>query len=99
MLTSYLHDRKDFADLLRILADEQVLGFIGTAEYTAHKNRRFPQKDIEIPIAENEAFLLSHSGQRDAFRKRYELTRSLYYTGQPGFDSVLERIKQHIGKL
>lgn len=90
---------RQYYDVYCLLEHPQVLDFIGTAEYTAHKETRFPKKDIEIPIAENEAFLLSKPEQRAALRKRYELTKALYYRGQPDFDEVIGRIKNHIGLL
>ncbi|MGV3704525.1 MAG: nucleotidyl transferase AbiEii/AbiGii toxin family protein [Arcticibacter sp.] len=90
---------RQYYDVYCLLEHPQVLDFIGTAEYNAHKETRFPNKDLEIPIAENEAFFLSQPQQRAEFRKRYELTRALYYRGQPDFDEVLGRIKGVIEKL
>ncbi|HEX8377484.1 MAG TPA: nucleotidyl transferase AbiEii/AbiGii toxin family protein [Pedobacter sp.] len=90
---------RQYYDVYCLLEHPQVLDFIGTAEYTAHKEIRFPKKDIEIPITENEAFLLSRPEQRATFRKRYELTRALYYRGQPDFDEVIGLIKEFIGRL
>jgi len=90
---------RQYYDLSCLLSHPDVLSFIGTPEYTAHKEIRFPKKDIEIPIVENEAFLLSSPEQRAAFRKRYELTKALYYKGQPDFDEILERINEFVGKL
>ncbi len=90
---------RQYYDVYCLLEQPQVLDFIGTSEYTVHKETRFPRKDLEIPIAENEAFLLSQPEQRAAFRKRYELTKALYYKGQPDFDEVIGRIKGFIGRL
>jgi hypothetical protein len=56
----------------------QVKDFIGTPEYEAHKKNRFPPADYAIPIAENEAFILSNHALRDSFRKRFLSTQSLY---------------------
>tara|TARA_R110002051_G_scaffold63132_5_gene114923 strand:- start:27660 stop:27830 length:171 start_codon:yes stop_codon:yes gene_type:complete len=55
--------------------------------------------DLEIPISKNEAFLLNDMEIREAFKKRYNATASLYYAGQPNFDELLVRIKQHIEHL
>lgn len=90
---------RQYYDVYCLLEHPQVLEFIGTAEYTEHKEKRFPKKDFEIPIAENEAFLLKGSEVRDSFKKRYESTKALYYNGQPDFDSVLDRIRSFIEKL
>ncbi len=90
---------RQYYDIARLLDYSDVQQFIGTPEYHAHKNERFPAKDKEIPIAENEAFRLSDPTLRSQFRKRYEETASLYYRGQPDFDSLLDKIKEYIEKL
>ena len=73
--------------------------FIGSPEYEAHKKKRFPNHDLQIPIANNEAFLLTAPALREAFRNRYAKTENLYYNGQPEFDELLNRIKVNIEKL
>ena len=90
---------RQYYDVYCLLEHPQVLGFIGTAEYTEHKEKRFPKKDFEIPIAENEAFLPKDFKVRASFKKRYESTKALYYDGQPDFDSILDRIRSFIEKL
>lgn len=90
---------RQYYDVYSLLANDLVLQFIGTEEYEAHKKRRFPKKDLEIPIAENEAFKLSDRKLRDAFIKRYLSTRALYYNGQPDFDEVMKRIGHFLNKL
>ncbi len=73
--------------------------FIDTDEYKAHKKKRFPAKDFAIPVTENQAFLLSDTSLRDAFRERYEKTNKLYYKGQVAFDEIMSIIQTNIGKL
>jgi hypothetical protein len=90
---------RQYYDVYSLLANDLVLKFIGTEEYEAHKKRRFPKKDLETPIAENEAFKLSDPKLRDAFKKRYVSTKALYYTGQPDFDEVMKRIGDFLNKL
>lgn len=90
---------RQYYDLYCLLGNAEVLQFIGTPEYELHKKVRFPNQDLEIPIANNEAFLLSSPGLRDAFKKRYAKTSNLYYKGQPEFDELLNRIKANIEKL
>lgn len=90
---------RQYYDVARLLDHAEVQQFIGTPEYHAHKQERFPTKDKEIPIAQNEAFLLKDPALRAKFRKRYEDTASLYYNGQPDFDNLLEKIYDNIGKL
>jgi hypothetical protein len=82
-----------------LLGQQQVIDFIGTEAYTEHKKKRFPTEDFEIPISENEAFLLRDPALRENFRQRYEATKALYYQGQPPFNDLLERIGTHVGRL
>ncbi len=90
---------RQYYDVYCLLADRKVNEFIGTAEYTNHKNIRFPKKDLAFPIAANEAFLLTSTEIRDDFRKRYKATANLYYKGQPDFDLIIEKINEHLLRL
>jgi hypothetical protein len=90
---------RQYYDLYCLLARPEVLAFIGTPEYQAHKKARFPKQDYDIAITANEAFLLSNAELRAKFNRRYTDTRALYYKGQPDFDVVLQRIHDHIEKL
>lgn len=90
---------RQYYDLYSLLGHEQVQQFIGTEAYHIHKEARFPKPDYAIPIAENEAFLLSSKALRTQFRKRYEETAALYYKGQPDFDILLERIHEFTNRL
>lgn len=89
---------RQYYDVYCLLGHQEVLNFIGTDEYHTHKRERFPKIDFEIPISENEAFLLD-SELRNDFKKRYQETSGLYYKGQPDFEDLLARIKEHINKL
>lgn len=90
---------RQYYDISRLLKNEEVRQFIGTPEYEAHKQARFPAKDLKIPVQENEAFLLSDPELRARFRKRYENTASLYYKGQPDFEEVMGIIFENLKKL
>jgi hypothetical protein len=90
---------RQYYDVYSLLGREEVIKFIGTKEYFEHKLERFPKPDFAIPIKVNEAFLLSDEKVRSSFRKRYIETSALYYNGQPGFDSLLERIHLFLYKL
>jgi Nucleotidyl transferase AbiEii toxin, Type IV TA system len=90
---------RQYYDVYSLLDNSQVTDLIGTPEYEAHKKNRFPPEDYAIPIAENEAFILSNHALRDSFRKRYLSTKSLYYNGQPTLDEMLVRINEYIKKL
>ncbi len=90
---------RQYYDVYCLLSNDEVLQFIGTAEYHEHKKRRFPTADFEIQIAENQAFLLSDTTVKNDYRKRYQETSSLYYNGQPDFDVILKTIRTHFKKL
>lgn len=90
---------RQYYDVYSLLARPEILAFIGTPAYLVHKAARFSSKDAEVPVPENEAFLLSNPAIRADFRRRYESTAALYYNGQPDFENVLTRIQQELPKL
>jgi hypothetical protein len=90
---------RHYYDLYCLLGDESVKSFIGTDAYQAHKLARFPEKDYQIPIAENEAFILSNANTRKLYQENYLATSALYYRKQPSFDALLERISLVIDRL
>jgi hypothetical protein len=90
---------RQYYDVYSLLARPEILAFIGSPAYLAHKTARFSRKDAEIPVPENEAFLLSGPAIRADFSKRYKSTAALYYHGQPDFEEVLARINQHLPNL
>ncbi len=47
---------RQYYDLASLLGNEQVAKFIGSEEYKAHKLEHFGKVDLEVPIAENQAF-------------------------------------------
>ncbi len=83
---------RQYYDVYSLLGDKRIIDFIGTDAYFEHKKKRFPAEDFDIPISENEAFLLNDTNLRGNFRQRYEATKALYYKGQPPFDGLLTRI-------
>lgn len=90
---------RQYYDVYCLLGDSKVQAFIGTEAYQVHKKKRFPAVDYEIPMAKNEAFLLTNSTIKADFIKRYRETVALYYKGQPPFDALLERIGEYIERL
>ena len=90
---------RQYYDVYCLLGQERVRGFIGTPEYQEHKQKGFPAADREIPVVENQAYLLDNAEIRASYKKRYEDTAGLYYQGQPGFDELLERIKEYLDRL
>lgn len=94
--TNYM---RQYYDVYSLLGVDSVIEFLGTHEYLEHKEKRFPKEDFEIPINQNEAFLLSDMSLRSDFQKRYESTKALYYKGQPTFEVLLKSIHQYLDKM
>lgn len=90
---------RQYYDVYCLLDSPEVLKFIGSPEYLAHKEKRFPKPDFEIPIKENQAFLLSSPEIRKGFTERYITSAKLYYQGQPPFEELIKRISLHLDKL
>ncbi len=90
---------RQYYDVYCLLEDGTVQNFIGTPEYIEHKKKRFPAADLQVPIAENEAFLLNDPVIKADFIKRYKETAALYYNGQPDFEILLGRIRVNIDSL
>jgi hypothetical protein len=90
---------RQYYDVYCLLGSPEVIEFIGSEEYLAHKQKRFPTVDFEISISKNEAFLLSSPEIRADFTARYKTTAASYYQGQPPFDELIERIAKHIKKM
>lgn len=90
---------RQYYDVYNLLENPIVQTFIGTEDYLNHKEARFPKVDFEIPIKENEAFLLSDPELKSNFKKRYEATSALYYKGQPDFEHLLERLHGYLDRL
>jgi hypothetical protein len=90
---------RQYYDVYCLLGNDAVQQFIGTPEYLAHKQKRFPAADMVVPVMENEAFLLNDSSVKADFMKRYKETAALYYNGQPDFEAILERIRLNIERL
>ena len=86
---------RQYYDVYCLLGNEEVVKFIGTPEYLKHKEKRFPKVDFEVPIKENEAFILSSKEIRNAYESRYKKTAALYYQGQPTFEELILRINKY----
>jgi hypothetical protein len=94
--TNYM---RQYYDVYSLLADKAVQNFIGTEAYWQHKKLRFSAEDFDLPIHKNEAFFLNDRSVREKLQNRYELTKTLYYKGQPAFDDILKRIQEFVDKL
>lgn len=90
---------RQYYDVYCLLGNSDILVFIGTPEYIAHKAARIKGADNQIPLREHPALLLSDSEIRESFQNRYESTSKLYYNGQPEFKDILARIQLHLNRL
>lgn len=90
---------RQYYDVACLLEHDEVLTFIGTDAYYAHKEARFKGKEKDIDIKNTEAFLLSNQALRENFKQRYAATAALYYKGQPSFDDLLEKIHHQLQRL
>ena len=95
----YPNYMRQYYDVACLLGRDEVQQFIGTEEYEQHKKLRFPKKDLEIPVAQNEAFLLSDPELREKFKARYSATANLYYRGQRPFEELLGTIHANLHRL
>ena len=106
--TKYRQQQKDkkfppnfmrhYYDVYSLLDRPEVQNFIGTDDYTAHKDRRFRSLDNKN-IAKNEAFILSDPETRKTYAETYAKTSTLYYGSKPSFDQILERISEWVNRL
>ena len=83
---------RHYYDVYCLLQDKDILEFIGTGEYKAHKERRFPKADNQN-IAENEAFILSNENTFKLYEAAYKSTSALYYREQPSLKVIITKIK------
>jgi hypothetical protein len=89
---------RHYYDIYKLLQRPEVQKFIGTKEYVAHKEKRFPTADNRN-IAENQAFILSDPTTRKVYEDAYAVTSPLYYMGKPSFGEILAEIGKWIDKL
>ena len=89
---------RHYYDVYSLLKAPEVQAFIGTAEYKAHKEKRFPKAD-NPNIAENEAFLLSAPEALATYKQAYAKTSALYYKDKPTFEEILKAIGDWADRL
>jgi hypothetical protein len=89
---------RHYYDVYCLLAQSDVLEFVGTPAYEVRKRQRFRAED-ELVIARNPAFVLADRSRRRAFAAEYARTAALYYQGQPSFEDIVARIHAHIERL
>jgi len=89
---------RHYYDIYCLLGTGEIQSFIGTAEYAAHKQKRFPKAD-NLCIAENEAFRLQNPDVFALYQAEYKKTEGLYYNGVVQFEEILKRIGENIDRL
>lgn len=90
---------RQYYDVYCLLKHPDVLKFIGTQEYEAHKAARFHGADKGIPLSEHPALLLPDKTMRSMFEKQYKNSSKLYYIDQPDFEVILAGIQKYIHLL
>lgn len=90
---------RHYYDVACLLDNDTVQEFVGSQDYREHKKKRFPAKDQEVPLSEQEAFLLNDPEVRKVFEKEYGKTSALYYQGQISLDDILKKISENLEKL
>lgn len=106
--TKYRQQQKDkqfppnfmrhYYDVYSLLGRPEIQAFIGTDDYTGHKDRRSRSLDNK-DVAKNEAFILSDPETRKTYGESYAKMTALYYGSKPTFDQILERINKWIDRL
>jgi hypothetical protein len=104
MPAEYLHNHRQFADLIRIVAQQRridpacsllrrsdVQAFIGTDAYKVHKKKRFRPAD-DPDITRNQAFVLADPATREVYAKAYAESTTLYFGEKPTFEEILTEI-------
>jgi hypothetical protein len=89
---------RHYYDVYSLLDRADVQEFVGSDEYKAHKEKRFPQADNQN-IAENQAFILSDPKTRKSYAKAFAESTALYYGAKPTFDQILAEIARWKDRL
>ncbi len=89
---------RHYYDVYQLLGQKNVQEFIGTSAYREHKSSRFRKADQQN-LSRNEAFVLEDAKTREGYSREYERMRVLCYGIFPSFDSIVERIHEHLTEL
>lgn len=89
---------RHYYDIYSLLQRPEVQKFIGTKEYTAHKEKRFRGGD-NLNISENEAFIVSDPATRESYAEAFTESTALYYGDKPTFEQILAEIGKWASKL
>lgn len=78
---------KHYYDIYSLLHRSEVQAFIGTADYQAHKTKRFRGGD-NPNIAQNQAFFLADPETRKIHAEAFAESSALYYGDKPTFEQI-----------
>ena len=87
---------RHYYDVYCLLQDSEVRVFAETEAFESHRQRWFSAADRNIPLSENQAFLLNNSEDFESLKKEYISKKSLYYQGQPDFEDVMAAIRKWV---
>lgn len=89
---------RHYYDIAQLLEQDRVQAFIGSDKYESYKDERFRTGDNR-KISDNEAFVLSDPDIYTLYENAFSRSTGLYYSEQPTFKDVMNKIKQHINRL
>lgn len=89
---------RHYYDVYCLIGLQEVQALMQTTAYQERKVQRFRSGD-ELVIAKNPVLTQSDPLQRDLFAQEYRKTSALYYRGQPEFDQLLAKIKEHLDSM
>ena len=84
---------RHYYDVHCLLGSNEVLRFADTEAFEIHRAKRFPKQDLDIPLRENQAFLLEDEEEFKRLESEFVASRALYYNGQPAFEDVMGSIR------
>ena len=87
---------RHYYDIYCLLQDEDVKAFAKTQDFEVRREKHFPRGDFEIPLSENQAFLLSDPKDFGALRENYVREQPLYYRGLPDFEEVIGILRKWV---
>ncbi len=89
---------RHYYDVYSLLQQPEVQAFIGSADYKAHKAKRFRSGD-NPDITANEAFRLSNPETLALYEAAYAGTAALYYNAKPSFAAILDELQRYAARL
>jgi hypothetical protein len=88
---------RHYYDVYALLGNTEVLDFLGSDSYFAHKKKRFRSEERDLTV--NPAFNVTDEAVSAEYQAAYRSTRSLYYRERPTFEKIIERIREFATKL